>query len=261
MEQLTAPLANMWTSVDGYRVYSRVSAAPPVDGSVPVVLVHGLAVSSLYMVPTAEHLAPYYRVYAPDFPGFGKSEKPKHVLTIAELADVLAAYMRTVGVERAAMVANSLGCQIVVDFALRYPEMIDRAVLIGPTMDRHAPNIPQQFWRLVRDTFREPPSQPFVIFFDYLKAGLRRTISTARYGLQDRIEEKLPNVGIPMMIVRGERDPIVSQPWAEEFASLLPLGRQVVIPGTAHTVNYSAPAALVREIRPFFGRQTPASNG
>jgi pimeloyl-ACP methyl ester carboxylesterase len=261
MEQLTAPLESLWTTVHGYRVYSRLSVKAPPDGTLPVVLVHGLAVSSLYMVPTAEHLAPYYRVYAPDFPGFGKSEKPRHVLTIAELADVLAAYMRAVGLERAALVANSLGCQIVVEFALRYPEMIDRAVLIGPTMDRGAPTIPQQFWRLVRDTFREPPSQPFVIFYDYLKAGLRRTIITAHYGLQDRIEKKLPNVQIPTIIVRGARDPIVSQGWAEELAGLLPQGRLVVIPGSAHTVNYSHPTELVEVIRPFFGGRAASHKG
>jgi 2-hydroxy-6-oxonona-2,4-dienedioate hydrolase len=42
----------------------------------PVVLVHGLVVSSRYMVPLAEVLARWFDVYAPDLAGFGRSEKP-----------------------------------------------------------------------------------------------------------------------------------------------------------------------------------------
>jgi 2-hydroxy-6-oxonona-2,4-dienedioate hydrolase len=38
--------------------------------------VHGLVVSSRYMVPLAEVLACWFDVYAPDLPGFGRSEKP-----------------------------------------------------------------------------------------------------------------------------------------------------------------------------------------
>jgi pimeloyl-ACP methyl ester carboxylesterase len=41
------------------------------------------------MIPTAELLALYYQVYAPDFPGYGESEKPKHVLDLPELANIL----------------------------------------------------------------------------------------------------------------------------------------------------------------------------
>ena len=251
MGQPKGKLESRWTVVDGLKMHYRVSVEPVPDGRPVVILVHGLSVSSRYMIPTAEHLAPHYRVYAPDLPGFGKSDKPAHVLNIAGLANALAAWMRAVGLECGVMVANSLGCQIVVDLALRYPRRIERAVLIGPTIDRRGRTIRQQFWRLLRDSVREPLSQPFVVLSDYLKTGPRRTLRTLRYALEDRIEEKLPRVGIPALVVRGEHDPIVSQRWTEEVTRLLPLGRLVIIPGAAHTVNYSKPAELVRVIRPF----------
>ena len=244
-------LRSTWIVVDGHRLHARVSTNRVPADRLPLVLVHGLSVSSLYMLPTARALAPDYRVYAPDLPGFGRSVKPAHVLDIPDLADVLAGYMQAAGIGRAAMIANSLGCQIVVDFALRYPDRIDRAVLVGPTMDAQARTVLRQFWRLVLDSLREPPSQPFVVGFDYLRTGLRRTLRTLRYGLADRIEHKIQRVTVPMLVTRGANDPIVSQQWVDELTRLLPRGRQVVFPGAAHTVNWSAPDDLARVTRFF----------
>jgi len=69
----TEKLQSAWTSIDGLRMHARVSQGP---GSPAMVLVHGLVVSSRYMVPTAERLSPHHPVYVPDLPGFGKSDKP-----------------------------------------------------------------------------------------------------------------------------------------------------------------------------------------
>jgi pimeloyl-ACP methyl ester carboxylesterase len=63
----------------GVRAFVRVSERA---GGLPVVLVHGLMISSLYMVPTARCLAPHVPVYAPDLPGFGLSGKPRRVLSV-----------------------------------------------------------------------------------------------------------------------------------------------------------------------------------
>ena len=67
-------------------MHARISEGPVPNGNPAVVLVHGLVVSSRYMVPTAELLAAHYRVYAPDLPGFGKSYKPPRVVNVAELS-------------------------------------------------------------------------------------------------------------------------------------------------------------------------------
>lgn len=244
-------LQSRWMVLDGLQIHTRVSMDPVPGGRLPVVLVHGLGVSSRYMVPTAKRLAPYRRVYVPDLPGYGKSAKPAHVLNIAELSDALALWMQAAGLERADLIGNSLGCQILVDFALRYPQLMERAVLVGPTIDSKARTVHQQFLRVVLDSFVERPSQPFVVAYDYLVFGLPRALRTLHYALWDRVEDKLPHVRVPMLVVRGALDPIVPQDWVEDFAARLPNGRLVVIPGAPHTVNYSTPAELVRVVRPF----------
>ncbi len=232
-------------------MHARVSVDPTPSGSFPLVLVHGIGVASRFMVPVAELLTPYHRVYAPDLPGFGKSEKPAHILNVAELADVLAGWTRAIGLEGVAYLGNSFGCQIVAEMSLRYPELVERVVLQGPTMDPRGRTAWQQVARWLRNSRQEPLSHGLISAREYPRCGLRRLTKTFRYALEDRIEEKLPHVRVPALVVRGSRDTIVPQRWAEEATRLLPMGRLAMIPGAPHTVVYDAPQDLARLIRPF----------
>jgi pimeloyl-ACP methyl ester carboxylesterase len=209
------------------------------------------------MVPTAERLAPFYHVFAPDLPGFGKSGKPSRVLSVPELADALAAWMDAVGLRRAVLVGNSLGCQVLVDLAVRYPDLVACAVLAGPTMDPGARNAPEQIGRWLFDWTLERPSLALAHLRDYYQAGLSRALQTFRYALKDRIEEKLPYLDAPTLVVRGGRDAIVPQKWTEEAVRLLPWGQLVVIPGGPHVVNYTTPLEFVRVIRGFLEGVSP----
>lgn len=238
------------TVVDGVRMNVRVSDGTAAGGP-PVVLVHGLVVSGRYMVPTLERLAPFYPVYAPDLPGFGGSGKPARALDIGGLSDALAGWMREVGLGSAALVANSVGCQVIAELALCHPGLVERVVLQGPTIDPRGRNAPRQIGRLLLDTPREPPSLLAIEGLDLLRAGVGRSWRTFRYALEDPITEKLAGVRVPALVVRGSRDPISPQRWAEEVARLLPHGRLVVIPRAAHAANYSAPGGFVHAIRPF----------
>jgi 2-hydroxy-6-oxonona-2,4-dienedioate hydrolase len=242
----------MWAIVDGRRMHARVSVRPVAGGLPPVVLVHGLGVSSHYMVPTAERLAAYCSVYAVDLPGFGKSEPPPHVLNVPQMADALDAWMQAVGLPTAAFIGNSLGCQVIVDLAMRYPGRVQRAVLTGPTFDREARScFLSLLLRVIRDGHWEPRALSPIIVYDYLSAGLMRIAITLRYGLQDPIEAKLPLVKAPALVVRGEHDSVVPMHWARLVARLLPSARLVVIRGASHAVNFSAPGKLVAAAVPF----------
>lgn len=246
-----AEIVSRWVVVDGLRVHTRVSTrqAP----AVPLVLVHGLTVSSRTMVPVARLLAPQYHVFAPDLPGFGKSERPQHILTISELADALASWMDACGLPAAVFLGQSMGCQIIADFALRYPHRTTATILIGPSMDRSGRSVLAQAWRLCIDGTRTPAWSVAIMLRDFLDCGLRRTYTTLRYALADRIEEKLPRLTAPTLILRGERDPVASQQWVEELTSLLPRGRLGVIPRASHAAQYAAPAETTRFVHAFLG--------
>jgi 2-hydroxy-6-oxonona-2,4-dienedioate hydrolase len=243
-------LDERWLEIDGCRIFMRYSETAGTDRP-PFVLIHGLSMSSNYLVPTAEHLAPFYRVYLPDLPGFGRSDKPKNALSIPQLARRMAAWMDALNLGPAYFLGNSMGCNFIVQFALQYPERVLKTVLIGPTVDERARNFPENLFNGARNILREPVGFLAIAIKDYLEHGLRRTVQTLRYGIEDEIEDKLPRIKVPSLVIRGEGDTIVSQPWAEKVARLLPNGRLVVIPDGAHVVHFEHPGAVAAEVDAF----------
>lgn len=218
-----------------------------------VILVHGLVVSSRYMVPVLSHLAASYRVYAPDLPGFGRSEKPSRALDIPGLARALGGWMDATGLESAVLVGNSMGCQVITELVVRRPDLVKRIVFQGPVMDPGARNLPRQVARLALDCLREPPSLLLIEGLDLLVAGLLRSLSTFRYAAGYKIEDKLPALRAPTLVLHGGRDAIVPEHWAREVAGLLPDGQLVVVPEAAHAMNYNAPSELARHVGAFIG--------
>jgi pimeloyl-ACP methyl ester carboxylesterase len=144
------------------------------------------------------------------------------------------------------------GCQILAAFAVRHPQRVNRLVLQGPTVDPAARGFWRQLWRQLCNGCIEHSSLGLVMVRDYSAAGLRRVWATIQLVLADRIEEKLPQVQAPTLVVRGDKDVVVPQRWAEQVTRLLPRGELRVVPGAAHTLNYTAPAEFIEVIRPFF---------
>ena len=246
---LPAGFQRRWTDIGDVRIHDVGTT----DRSRPtVVLVPGIGLSHRVMLPIAELLAPHLAVRAPDPPGFGRSDKPRRVLDLPELADALAAWIEAAGVGRSALVGNSFGCQVIVELAARHPDRVACAVLQGPTMDAAARSLPRQTWRWLRDLVQERPD-PRARLRDYRDAGVRRVLATYRLALRHRVEDTLPHVVAPTLVVRGPDDPIVSQDWAETVAGLLPAGQLTVTAAGAHTLI----GQLVEVSLPFLERYLP----
>jgi pimeloyl-ACP methyl ester carboxylesterase len=207
----------------------------------PVVLVHGFGVSGRYMLPLAEALAGRFSVFTPELPGFGRSERPRVPLGIGGLADALGGCLDALELERPALVANSLGCQVVTELALRQPARVGPLVLIGPTVDPEQRRARRQLLRGLSDAAREPLPLLAMTARDTAGMGIAALLATVRSALADRIEERLPLIANPTLVVRGEKDQFVSARWAERVAALLPAARLVDVPGEPHAVHFTRP--------------------
>src|SRR6058998_3162946 len=93
------PIESRWLEVFGLGIHARVGG----EGT-PVVLVHGYGVSGTYMLPLAELLAPSFSVFAPDLPGYGRSQHPRTPLGVADLAAALAGWLDAAGLQCPAFV-------------------------------------------------------------------------------------------------------------------------------------------------------------
>lgn len=238
----------------GLRLHTRVWAPVGDAEAHAIVFVHGLGVSTRYAAPTADLLARRFAVYGMDSPGFGRSSKPGQVLSVPELADVMVDWLHAIGLRRVVLWGNSFGCQIVADVAFRYPACVSRLVLEAPTIDPHAHSMLAQMWRSLFIVPTVPLSLIRIALGDYFRCGPWHLLLTLRRALDDHIEAKFPFIYVPTLVIRGTRDPIVSQQWAEEAARFLPDGRLMLIPGGTHGSLYTHPHAVADGIEDFVVR-------
>jgi pimeloyl-ACP methyl ester carboxylesterase len=206
------------------------------------------------MIPLAVHLSPRFRVYALDLPGHGRSAKPPAAPDVVELSGAVAAWMSANSVDSAMLVANSFGCQVVAELAVRHPARVLAAVLTGPTIDAGARRLSTQVARLALDLLCEPPSIILLEAASYARFGPRRLWLAFRHMVRDRIEDTLPDVRAPVVIARGARDPIVPRVWAAYLAARAPQATFVEIAGAAHAVHYSAARAVAEVVTALAGR-------
>ncbi len=247
-------LNSRFVTVHGVPLYTRLVVDAPArlrqPDARPLVLVHGLSMSSRYMERLARQLAPDHTVFALDLPGFGSSAKFQRMLTLPELATIVAGWMDALDLPRASFIAHSFGCQLTLELACKEPARVGRSVLIAPTADPRAGGVVEHALRTLLDMLREPPLLTPVAIASFLSMGMGRGLNGARELARDAVESKLPRVQSPMLVLRGARDPIVSQRWVEEVTAQLPRAQLHVIADHAHAVHFSAPgkvAALVRE--------------
>ena len=220
-------------------------------GRTPVVLVHGLGMSSRYMVRAGQRLSVHAEVWAPDLPGFGDSDRGGPVLNVPQLATALAHWCDTTSLPSAVFVGHSLGCQVVVELASRFSRAVAGLVLAAPTIDPSARSSLRQIGRMLPDIAREPLSLMSIVVAAYLQAGLPRVARTLSLMVQDRIEQKLPQLSVPALVIQGERDRVVPPAWSKQVARLIPGCRYAVISGGAHGFNYAKPIAFAAAIQDF----------
>lgn len=196
-------------------------------------LVHGIGMGRGVFGDLTEHLLPHGEVIAVDLPGYGAAPEPPRTPTIERNADILAAYLRERGIRPVVAIGHSMGTQIVIELAVRHPRLVDRIVLVGPTVDPAARTALRQLARLGQDLAIESPRVLALGTREYLRAGpnLRRKM---RAMLVHRPEDVLPRVPVPALVLRGEHDRVVPAVWARRVAALLPRGRFEQIDGHGH---------------------------
>jgi pimeloyl-ACP methyl ester carboxylesterase len=248
-----------WTDLPalGTRVHARTWPAAPADSRTPVVLLHGLGLSSRYLVPLGRRLAALgHEVLAPDLPGFGRSPRDPGLRwpggpDVATQTAHLLAWLDARGVGRAIFFGNSTGSQVAVELAARYPERVDRVVLSGPTPDPRYRRPWKQYPQVLRNMVFEVPTLSALFQVEYASTGVARMVQQLVRSADDPLERRLPDVAAPTLVVRGRHDRTLDDAWAEQVTRLLPDGRLVVIEGAAHNAHWSAPEVSAQLVAAF----------
>jgi pimeloyl-ACP methyl ester carboxylesterase len=111
----------------------------------PILCVHGITANCRCWDVMANILAPEYRVLAMDLRGRGRSEKPDEGYNLETHLRDMNGLMDDLEIDRAVVMGHSLGAYIGLAFAAKYPERVDRLILIDGGGDLSQEQIDQAF--------------------------------------------------------------------------------------------------------------------
>ena len=220
-------------------------------------------------------LADSFRVITFDNRDTGRSSRLSLPYSVAQMAEDAVAVLDAAGEQCAHVYGISLGSLVAQEVALRHPERVEALVLGASSAGGFAAYMPSSFvssfftragamtveeaeWAAVSLTYGEKTRRlhPERIFTDIAHrltsplppaASLRQAAAVTAHDAYDRLNQ----VAAPTLVVRGGRDPLVPQAWAEEIVRRLPRGELRVLPGLGHTINYTAPREFIAALRPF----------
>ncbi len=236
-----------WTTVNGIHIHYWVRG--PKNGK-PVVLVHGLGGRS----EDWHNLAPYmvaagFRVYMPDLPGYGRSDKPNNFsYSIADEANAVVGFMNAVGLGQVDLGGHSMGGWVVQRVAFEHPGRIKKLMLFDsagiadrPSWNtaRFTPKTPGELDELDALLMPHPPRVPTFIAQDILHISGRnrwvidRALNSMLTG-KDVTDGELPQFKMPVLIVWGSEDHIIPLADGEKMHQLVPQSQLDVVQGCGH---------------------------
>jgi pimeloyl-ACP methyl ester carboxylesterase len=224
------PLVN-----DGERLrMAYMDVTPTQPNGRTVVLLHGRNFPSSYWAPVIAMLsAAGYRVVVPDQIGFGKSSKPSGELHFDTLARNTILLLDHLKIDKADIVAHSLGGMLGVRIARAYPDRVAHLVLTAPIgledYRLYVPPTPTEKImenedRLTADGYRKqletnytlklPPDQvtPFIDARFNIKGSadyqrwLRAFVSSAEMIYREPVAHEIPLVAVPTLFIMGADD-------------------------------------------------------
>ncbi|MGE5803547.1 MAG: alpha/beta fold hydrolase, partial [Gemmatimonadota bacterium] len=112
------------------QMYYEVSGAGE-----PLVVLHGAYMNIPSMGAIIPQLAKTHRVYALEFQGHGRTTDIDRPITYQNLADDVAAFMDSVGLQKADVFGYSMGSAAGLQLAIRHPEKVNKLVAASVAYD------------------------------------------------------------------------------------------------------------------------------
>jgi pimeloyl-ACP methyl ester carboxylesterase len=233
------------------------------EGVPEVVVVQGMAVAD-YLMPAVAELGRWTRAHLVELPGFAGSGEPTHHLDVPGYGAAVAEWLELAGLGPVVLIGHSSGTQVAARAAQQAEARgldVVGVVLASPTLAPIARPLPRLVLRWQLDGRHEPPGLTGSHVREWRRAGLRGLVHLVRVHLRDRIEEVVPALHVPVLVLRGDQDRLTTPDWARRLAESARCGRYREVPG-AHSFPWADPVAWSEPVRDLaLRRSDPSGHG
>lgn len=247
-------------------------------GDEPIVLIHGYADSWYSFKGVMDFLPENFAVFAPSLLGHGRSSKPKQTYSIDGYAANVLELMRSMGVQRSAIVGHSMGSFIAQSIALSNPDSVSSLVLIGSAVTGDNPVLRSVY----NDTldFEDPVPSDFVWSFQSgtcvgpvdpsmsLEGIVNESSLLPAHVWQSALEglidyrpadfdgEALHSLKTPTLVLGGTHDEIFDEAAQKKLADALPNSEIWLDADCGHSPNWERSQRTAAKIAEFVGRNS-----
>jgi pimeloyl-ACP methyl ester carboxylesterase len=232
----------------------------------PLLMLHGGGGAGIWL-PSMARLAKKFDVVAPEHPGFGQSDTPEWLDTIADLANFYLDFLDQLDLRGVHLVGSSLGGWIAAEIAVRNPSRLASLTLIG-SAGIHVDGVAQVDTFLcseeqrIRHLFYDEELAEAVVASserpEVEDAAFRNRTTTAKLAWHPRnhdphLRKWLHRIKVPTLLVWGADDQLFPPDYAFAFQQLIPCAKVVVIPRCGHLPHVEQGDAFADELESFIG--------
>lgn len=243
----------------------------------PLVLAHGAAEDGRIWAPQLADLSDEFTVLAWDEPGTGGSSDLPHDFALADIADVLAAVLDTLGLGPAHLAGLSWGGTVLLELYRRHPEHVATLIMIDtyagwkgslPADEVRARVAGARKMLSVRDEevdptfpglFASDPPPHVVLLLAAIAASVRPDTLRTELTImaQADLSALLPQIAVPTLLIWGRDDARSPLSVAHRFHEAIPDSTLVVIDDAGHLSHLEQPEQVNNAIRQFCRAHPP----
>ncbi len=246
--------------INGLRIHTQTLGT---SGPAAVML-HGMIIGSLstWYFSVASALAADMRVLLYDLRGHGLSERPPSGYGVRVMAEDLGCLIRKHALDHVTLVGHSFGAVVALRFAISHPEIVDRLVLVEPTLPLTSPDWLDALETSSEETILDlfPPTQREILQLGGRRAdrlahqitslGQETTLIDDLQADPDISDAELEAVKCPVLLCNGTDAADFTGSTRERLVRLLP-NASLRMFDAGHNVPLEAPQPLAEAIREF----------
>jgi len=244
----------------------------------PLVLINGLGLDISSWMPQVPSLSQKFRVVLFDNRGVGRTDAPRPIYAISEMADDTEALLNALDIDKAHIMGLSMGGLIAQEFALKYPRRL-KSLILATTAARLSPHAGQviQLWQNMVQEDVKPETclrEMFLwVFTDkffendeqvksFLNVFLNHPHPQPAHGFSGQAAaclkhdslDRLGRITVPTLVIAGREDIFIPVKLSEELAAGIPNAELVVLEGGGHGFCTEIPEKFNRAVLDFLSR-------